>query len=168
MSTEVDLSLSPQTKVQNLQRSMPSVKDRSTHQLWLMKNLISCVKALVCLAEASPSESRRFQSGMSCFIKYCHCGHCKQVGSNGRNRQEMCYKIKSTLIATLFLFTFLYRLFIKYCVFSEILKCSGLWPFYVFPRCQCVYTTRQVEHQRCSRTSRVQKNPKILRKKHNI
>ena len=150
MSTEVDISLSPQTKVQNLQRSMSSVKDRS------MKNWISCVKALVCLAEASPSESIRFQSGMSCFIKYCHCGHCKQVGSNGRNRQEMCNKIKSTLIATLFLFTFLYRLFIKYCVFSEILKYSGLWPFSVFPRCQCVYTIRQVEHQRCSRTGRVQ------------
>ena len=29
---------------------------------------------------------------------------------------------------------------IKYCVFSNILKYSGLWPFSVFPRCQCVYT----------------------------
>ena len=28
--------------------------------------------------------------------------------------------------------------------------------------------TRQVEHQRCSRTGRVQKNHKIFRKKHNI
>ena len=28
----------------------------------------------------------------------------------------------------------------------------------------CTHTTRQVEHQRCSRTGRVQKNQKILRK----
>ena len=34
-----------------------------------------------------------------------------------------------------------YRVFIKYCVFfSKILKHSGLLPFSVFPRCQCVYT----------------------------
>ena len=65
-----------------------------------------------------------------------------------------------------------YRVFIYYCVFSKILKDSGLLPFSVFPRCQWVYLvythTRQVEHQRCSRTGRVQKNHKILRKKHNI
>ena len=30
----------------------------------------------------------------------------------------------------------------------------------IFPQCLCVYT-RQVEHQRCSRTDRVQKNKKI-------
>ena len=41
--------------------------------------------------------------------------------------------------------------------------------FLCFPWCQCVCThTRQVEHQRRSRTGRVQKNHKILRKKHNI
>ena len=27
-----------------------------------------------------------------------------------------------------------------HCVFSKILKYSRLWPFSVFPRCQCVYT----------------------------
>ena len=38
-------------------------------------------------------------------------------------------------------------------------------PNSVFPQCQCVCThTRQVENQRCSRTGRVQKNHKILRK----
>ena len=38
-------------------------------------------------------------------------------------------------------------------------------PFSVFPRCQCVCShTRQVEHQRCSRTGRVKKNYNILRK----
>ena len=53
---------------------------------------------------------------------------------------------------------------IKYCVFSKILKYSGLWPFSVYPRCLCVYTRLhawiarcQVEHQRCRRTGRVQK-----------
>ena len=40
--------------------------------------------------------------------------------------------------------------------FSKISKYSGLWPFSVFPRCQC------------SRTHRVEKNHKILKKKHNI
>ena len=45
--------------------------------------------------------------------------------------------------------------------FSKILKYSELFPFSVFPRCQCVNTTRQVEHQRCSRTGRVQKNHKF-------
>ena len=34
----------------------------------------------------------------------------------------------------------MYRVFIKYCVFSKILEYSGLLPFSVFPRCQCVYT----------------------------
>ena len=33
-----------------------------------------------------------------------------------------------------------YRVFIKYCVFSKILKYSGLLPFSVSPRCQCVHT----------------------------
>ena len=56
-----------------------------------------------------------------------------------------------------------YRVFIKYCVFFEYLKYSVLLPFSVFPRWQCVHT-RQVEHQRCSRTGRVQKIYKILRK----
>ena len=46
--------------------------------------------------------------------------------------------------------------------FSKILKYSRLLPFSGFPRCQCVYS-----HRRCSRTGRVQKNHKILRKKHN-
>ena len=50
--------------------------------------------------------------------------------------------------------------------FSKILKYSGLLTFSVFPRCArcvCIHT-RQVEHQRCSRTCRVQKNHNILRK----
>ena len=33
----------------------------------------------------------------------------------------------------------MYRVFIKYCVFfPKVLKYSGLRPFSVFPRCQCV------------------------------
>ena len=46
--------------------------------------------------------------------------------------------------------------------FLKILEYSGLWSFSVFPRCQFVYThTRHVEHQRCSRTGKVQKNQKF-------
>ena len=50
--------------------------------------------------------------------------------------------------------------------FPKILKDSRLWPFSVFPRCQCVYT-----HQ-AGRTPALQQNwqfrkIKILRKKHN-
>ena len=48
---------------------------------------------------------------------------------------------------------------------SKILKYSELWPFSFFPLCLCVCTsTRQLEHQNCSRTGRVEKNHKILRK----
>ena len=58
-------------------------------------------------------------------------------------------------------------MFIKYYVFSEDFRIFRTLAFLCFfPRCQCVY--RQVENQRCSRTGRVQKNHKILRKKHNI
>ena len=47
-----------------------------------------------------------------------------------------------------------YRVFIKYCVFSDILKIFRT----LFSLCVSVCThTRQVEHQRCSRTGRVQK-----------
>ena len=58
-----------------------------------------------------------------------------------------------------------YRVFIKYCVFSEFLEI--FWTLYSLGVSVCTHT-RQVENQRCSRTGRVQKNHKILRKKHNI
>ena len=56
---------------------------------------------------------------------------------------------------------FTYRVLIKYCVFFEKFR-----PLSDFPRCQCVYTgfhdawtvRWQVEHQRSSRTCRVQKH----------
>ena len=53
-----------------------------------------------------------------------------------------------------------YRVFIKYCVFPKILKYSGLWPFSVFPRRQCVCT------QHTGR--KPPENHNILSKKHNI
>ena len=56
-----------------------------------------------------------------------------------------------------------YRVFIKYCVFWKILKYSGLLPFSVFPRCQCVYT-----HQAGRKPALQQNWHKYLRKKHNI
>ena len=40
--------------------------------------------------------------------------------------------------------------------------------FLCFPSVSVCVHSRQVEHQRCSRTGRVQKNHKFLRKKHNI
>ena len=58
-----------------------------------------------------------------------------------------------------------YMVLIKYCVFFKILKYSGPWHLSVFPLGVSVCThTRQVEHQRCSRTGRVQKTHHILRK----
>ena len=54
--------------------------------------------------------------------------------------------------------------------FPKILKYFGLWPFSVFPWCQCVYYTHQE-----GRTPALQKNwqsrqkdHNILREKHNI
>ena len=58
-----------------------------------------------------------------------------------------------------------YRVFIKYCVFFEDFKIFRILFFSVVSVCT---HTRQVENQRCCRTGRVQKNHKILRKKHNI
>ena len=59
----------------------------------------------------------------------------------------------------------MYRVFIKYCVFSKLFEIFRT----LFSLGVSVCTlTRQVEHQRCNRTGRVQKNHKILRKKHNI
>ena len=61
-----------------------------------------------------------------------------------------------------------YRVFIIYCVFFRILKIFRTLAFLCFPSASvCVYT-RQVEHHRCSKTGRVQKNHKVLRKKHTL
>ena len=57
-----------------------------------------------------------------------------------------------------------YRVFIKYCVFFENLKLFRTLAFLCFPPVSVCVHTRQVEHQRCRRTGRVQKNPEILRK----
>ena len=54
----------------------------------------------------------------------------------------------------------IYRVFIKYCVFWNILKYSGLLPFSVFPRFQCVYT-----HQ-AGRKPALQQNWQSLEKSH--
>ena len=62
-----------------------------------------------------------------------------------------------------------YRVLINYCVFSKILKYSLSWLFLGLYTGLHAWTTKwQVEHPRCSRTGRVKKNYKILRKKHNI
>ena len=54
-----------------------------------------------------------------------------------------------------------YRVFIKYCVFYEDFKIFR--SLFSLGASVCTHT-RQVEHQRCSRTGRVQKYHKILRK----
>ena len=57
-----------------------------------------------------------------------------------------------------------YRVFIKYCVYSKILKyipVFGLSRYFVGVS-EC--TQWQVKHQHCSRTGRVQKHHNILRK----
>ena len=46
----------------------------------------------------------------------------------------------------------MYRVFSKYCVWENFKIYSVLWPFSVFPRCQCVYT-----HQ-AGRTHALQQN----------
>ena len=58
-----------------------------------------------------------------------------------------------------------YRVFIKYCVFFEYFNIFRTLAFFLDPWCT---HTRQVEHQRCRRTDRVQTNHKILGKEHNI
>ena len=60
--------------------------------------------------------------------------------------------------------SFIYRVFIKYCVFSKILKYipdSGLSQF---PLGVSVCTQWQGKHQHCRRTGRVKNNNSILRK----
>ena len=60
-----------------------------------------------------------------------------------------------------------YRVFIKYCVFSKILRYIPDSGLYRFPLGVSEWTQWQVKHQSCSsRTCRVQKNQNNLSKKH--
>ena len=61
-----------------------------------------------------------------------------------------------------------YRVFIKYCFFSKILKYSGLWPFSVFPRCQCVYTHQAGRTPAQQQNWQSSENSQNLKEKHNI
>ena len=77
------------------------------------------------------------------------------------------------LVCNLSLAAFMYRVFIKYCVFLKISKCipdSGLSQFFlgVYTVLHAWTTKWQVEHQRCSKTGRVKKTHNILRKNSNI
>ena len=58
----------------------------------------------------------------------------------------------------------LYRVFIKYCVFSKDIRILRTLVFLCFFGVSVYTQTRQVEHQCCSRTGRIQKIHKILRK----
>ena len=55
-------------------------------------------------------------------------------------------------------------MYIKYCVFSKILRYIPDSGLSLFPLGVSECTQWQVKHQRCSRTGRVQKNQNILRK----
>ena len=57
---------------------------------------------------------------------------------------------------------YIYRVFIIYCVFLLNLKYSGLWPFSVFLRRQCVYT------HRAGRTAELAEFRKITKGKNTI
>ena len=52
--------------------------------------------------------------------------------------------------------------------FSKILKFSRLWPFSVFPRCQCVYTHKAGRKPAPKRNWQSSEKSKILKEKHNI
>jgi len=60
-----------------------------------------------------------------------------------------------------------YRVFIEYCVFSVDFKIFRTLVFLCFPSVPVCYKNHE-EHQRRSRTGRVQKNHQIFRKKHTI
>ena len=99
----------------------------------------------------------------------------RELGGCDRGRPQplphVLFRVHEYSDAGLSLLPTMYRVFIKYCVFFEDFQIFRSLAFLCFPLVsrQFVYThTRQVEHQRCSRTGRVQKSHKILRKKHNI
>ena len=62
----------------------------------------------------------------------------------------------------------IYRVFIKYCVFSKILKYSGLLPFSVFPRCQCVYTRQVGRTPALQQNWQSSENSQNFKENHNI
>ena len=52
--------------------------------------------------------------------------------------------------------------------FPKILKYSGLWPFSVLPRCQCVYTHKAGRKPALAAELAEFRKIQNLRKKHNI
>ena len=63
----------------------------------------------------------------------------------------------------------IYRVYIKYCVFfPKILKHFGLWPFSVFPRCQCVYTHQAGRKPALQQNWQSSKKSQNFKEKHNI
>ena len=99
----------------------------------------------------------------------CGHGHLHHHHLVGRRRQRrwwwLDYLKKMITLSVLSR----YRVFIKHCVFFQRfynIPDSGLSLFSL--GISVCTNTRQVEHQRCSRTDIVQKNHNILRKKHNL
>ena len=63
---------------------------------------------------------------------------------------------------------FRYRVFIKYCVFPQILKYSRLWPFSVFSLCQCVYTHQAGRKPALQQNWQSSEKSQNFNEKHNI
>ena len=81
-----------------------------------------------------------------------------------KRRSEYPLRARDRWQCFMSVFALLYRVFIKYCVFSKILKYI---PDFGLSRCvhwtSCLDHKMQVEHQRCIRTGRVKKSHNILR-----
>ena len=59
-----------------------------------------------------------------------------------------------------------YRVFIKYCVFSK--EYSEIWPFSVFPWCQCVYTHQAGRIPALQQNWQSSEKSQNFKEKHNI
>ena len=96
---------------------------------------------------------------------------CRQGRNLGRGRGALRARVPSCISYFGTKGTFytetkaMYRVFIKYCVFSEFLKIFR--SLFLLGVSVCTHT-RQVENPRCSRIGRVQKSHKILRKNYNF
>ena len=140
------------------QRLVPLVNEQAPAQLLFEQELwrrllvlwpsmpatLQCQVIILAMYLGKPSRkicimSKRCGDAYTCWVSEVkgRLWSCNQKSSQ-------CYlRLKSASLNckfTLKFWIFIYRVFIKYCVFFKILKYSGVLPFSVFPRCQCIYT----------------------------
>ena len=111
--------------------------------------LISDLRTTILVIEQGPTE--KLKRGLA------------RLRGGGENWEKLTFFVKK--MSPLCTPMMIYRVFIKYCVFSEFFRIFRTLPSLGVSLCT---QSRQVENQRCCRTGRVKKNHKILRKKHNI